>query len=398
MDTTEPPTWGNESIPTLGLLTNTNTDNGQGISVPEFAAYYDDNAYDDADADADAFERRSNQEQSSDNYSNNIHMHMVPRDLTALGNNQFIEHDLKIGETQWWYFPKKDVNGNKSTEQEHLPQQYPNGYDLDQNTGSCLRVTNGSDTGGRSPRVFLSMTTCSKPDVNGTNSSNGNDDDDDGLPQLQVYVSVSGSDKTPGPGSKAQNKAAEDGYFCADVTTDGDVYVGVSAPNTTAYMGSYKYHLAASIDGLFHSVVDDAPNLYFLDADVQAALLVSGNLTNEKSSTDEEYKFWQGHNPPYTMFAHDVNDRAIAGLKNSYCALDQHAQVGKRNNTVNASMTTRGLGNQPKEQFYLTSLNRSTVYDGILAVDGNSTRSGNGIIGGGGKVYKAMNFTTKSGR
>lgn len=84
-------------------------------------------------------------------------------------------------------------------------------------------------------------------------------------------------------------------------------------------------------------------------------------------------------------------------MQKSYCALNQLAQIRKSSNNVEVGMTNRGLGNKPKEQFYITGLNRSSTYYGILAMDGNSTSSGNGIIGGGGRVWQPMNFSTKAG-
>jgi hypothetical protein len=102
-------------------------------------------------------------------------------------------------------------------------------------------------------------------------------------------------------------------------------------------------------------------------------------------------------NPPYTMFAHNINNTALAGLERSFCALDRLSTLGRISNSTEMGMTSRGLGNKPKEQFYITGLNRSSTYNGILAMVGNSTQSGNGIIGGGGSVWKAMNFSTKAG-
>lgn len=38
----------------------------------------------------------------------------VPPGVSSLGNNQFKTSGIKLGETQWWYFPKESVNGKKS--------------------------------------------------------------------------------------------------------------------------------------------------------------------------------------------------------------------------------------------------------------------------------------------
>jgi len=54
------------------------------------------------------------------------------------------------------------------------------------------------------------------------------------------------------------------------------------------------------------------------------------------------------------------------------------------------------LGPYPKQQFYFQGLNRSSSYFGILAMTGNSTASGPGVVGGGGRVWQTMSFTTQS--
>lgn len=314
----------------------------------------------------------------------------VPQAVSSLGNNQFQQSHIKVGETQWWYFPKEDVNGKKSNVTSGLPARIGVGKSAAQDDVP----PNVHGNTKRSATVYLSLTTCSKPAVNTSEAGNPLD-----LPQLEVYISQSESLQKPGPGKDGSAQTvhtAHKGYMGTSLDADGDVFVGVSAPNATGYSGQYSYEIAASIDALFHSVNDEGPFLYFLDADTNAALLVTGNLTQSQPGSDN-YKQWMNITPPYTMFAHNVNDTALSGLERSYCALEQHSHVSKKTHDVGASMTNRGLGNKPKEQFYVTGLNSSSFYYGILARDGNATSSGNGIVGGGGKIWKPMNFTTKSG-
>lgn len=130
---------------------------------------------------------------------------------------------------------------------------------------------------------------------------------------------------------------------------------------------------------------------------MNSALLITNNLT-QSSPGSTNYQQWMNITPPYTIFANNINDSSISGLEKSYCALNQLAQLRQGNQAINTSMTSRGLGNKPKEQFYVTYLNSSSTYYGILGMNGNSTNSGNGVIGGGGKVWRAMNFTTKTGK
>ncbi|EAW12490.1 MID1 family protein [Aspergillus clavatus NRRL 1] len=318
----------------------------------------------------------------------------VPSGVPSLGNNQYKTSDIKLGEIQWWYFPEESVNGKKANSTTGLPERITEGQTSDEAVDSDeLRKRDGG-LAKRAATVYLSLTMCSKPDVNKTSSKAL--DSIPPLPELNLYVSTFESLQKPGPGQdilKQKVYTAEEGYVATTVEASGDVFVGVAVQNSTAYSGFYTYEIAASIDDYFHSVANE-PFLYFVDSDVHAALLTTDNLTFS-SAGSENYQQWMNLTPPFTMFAHNVNDTAISGLQRSYCALDQWAQIGKGDHEVEAGMINRGLGNKPKEQFYITSLNQSSHYQGILAMDGNSTNSGNGIVGGGGKVWKPMSFATK---
>lgn len=296
----------------------------------------------------------------------------APIGVSSLGNNQYQKGDVKLGETQWWYFSTDSLNGRNANK-------------------TSDKQTSGSSK--RSETVFISLTACSKPSLNKAYLDNARD-----LPQLEVYTSLSQSLQKPGPGQDNLNQTrykTEEGYMGTAIEADGDIYIGVAAPNSTEYSGSYSYEIAVSVDALFHTIADGSPLLYSVDSDMHSALFTTGNLT-EAEPGSQIYKNWMNMTPPYTMFANNINDSAITGLHRSYCALDQLAQVGKGNSNIKASMTSRGPGNKPKEQFYVTGLNRSSSYLGILALDGDATNSGNGIIGGGGKVWEPIHFSTKA--
>ena len=179
------------------------------------------------------------------------------------------------------------------------------------------------------------------------------------------------------------------------VQADDDVYIGITAPNATAYSGVYKYQIAASIDTYFHNI-EPGRFLYFVDSDVNSALLTTGNVTEANSDMDNWHQ-WMNTQPPYTMFAYNIDSPAITGLRQSYCALEQNAQVTKSSHNILSEMTSRGLGHKPKEQFFIKGLNESSTYLGVLAMEGNSSASGNKVVGGGGKIWQPMNFTTKAG-
>ncbi|KAE8148229.1 stretch-activated Ca2+-permeable channel component-domain-containing protein [Aspergillus avenaceus] len=296
-------------------------------------------------------------------------VHRSPAGTSALGNNQYQMSDIKLGETQWWYFPKDAVSGNLT------------------NTTAAGQITGNSK---RSRAIYITLTACSKPSTNTADTRVT-----ESLPLLDVYISVSEALQKPGPGQDSSKQTVyqiEDGYMGTTVEAEGNVYIGVATRNSTVYTGSYIYELAGSLDAFFHSVVEDKPFLYFVDSDMHAALFTTGNLT-QAGQESQEYSRFMNMTPPYKMFVNNVNDTSVAGLHRSYCALNQHAQIGIGSGNINASTTSRGPGNQPKEQFYVTGLNQSSSYIGILAMDSDS---GNGVIGGGGKVWKPTNFSTKT--
>ncbi|KAJ5910990.1 uncharacterized protein N7473_000293 [Penicillium subrubescens] len=318
-----------------------------------------------------------------------------PSDAKSLGNNQFQNSMLDIGAIQWFFVTKEVVNGQQATTISTLPASLDS-RSVKGNDDVKLELRKRQQVETLTKRdqttVYLSLTTCRTPTSNSSSTVPGS------FPQLQIYYSTDESLEKPGPGkddSRQTMITAEGGYAIANITTDSDIFIGIVAPNSTTFSGNYEYQIAASIDAPFHSVHDDDSFLYFIDADVSAALLVTNNLTqSEPNSTN--YQEWMKLNPPYTMFAHNINNTALAGLERSFCALDRLSTLGRISNSTEMGMTSRGLGNKPKEQFYITGLNRSSTYNGILAMVGNSTQSGNGIIGGGGSVWKAMNFSTKA--
>lgn len=311
-------------------------------------------------------------------------------DPMAVSNNEFQMLNIELGETQYWVFTKDSVLGTPSATPEGLPANMTSN-----NTATVDEKRH--ELKKRSNTVYISLNTCLKPSLNTSNpqATSGTQ-----LPPLTVYVSTSSSNTNPGPAGDSSLQTAytaDQGFMGTTIeNADDAIYIGVSAPNSTLWSGIYNYEVAASIDAYFHSVDNDT-NLYFIDSDMNSALLITNNLT-QSSEGSTNYQQWMNVTPPYTIFANNINDGSISGLERSYCALNQLAQLRQGNQAINTSMTSRGLGNKPKEQFYVTFLNSSSTYYGILGMDGNSTASGNGVIGGGGKVWRAMNFTTKTGK
>lgn len=248
--------------------------------------------------------------------------------------------------------------------------------------------------------VYISANTCEQPQRLEASKTTMDP------PQLTMFVSTNPKNKSPGPeGDPSTQTVIEfvEGAVMYNTTTSGDVFIGIHAPNVSsiAFVGqTYNFQVAASVDTPFYSYsADSDADLIWVDSDSQGALLITHNLTD---SSDEAVTSQIMRTQPYVMFAQNQADWTISGLKFSYCGLQNYAQIaatknGKFTSMVTTGMTRRGPGNLPKQQFYFSGLNASTGYLGILALNGDEGKAGPGIVGGGGHVFRATNFTTKSG-
>jgi calcium channel MID1 len=270
--------------------------------------------------------------------------------------------------------------------------------DISNEEGTGNPILNSRQTGPKT--LYISLNTCQQPsDPTDTTGVKG------APPQLQLYVSQSSSNTLPGPGKspEAQQQVPIVGGF-ASVTlqASGTVYIGVAAPNTTTFTrGNYLMEIAASIDAPFHSYTDVRSNLHLIDSDMTSALLVTNSLVNFTNGTlfDE----WMNLSPPFSIFAVNTNRTTITGVQNSYCGLKTYADIagvqgGVHSDEVQTSMSNSTGLPYPKQQFHVQGLNGSSSYYGILAMTGNSTNSGAGVVGGGGRVWKSIEFQTQTGR
>jgi len=242
--------------------------------------------------------------------------------------------------------------------------------------------------------VYISANTCQQsPPVARSNTTSS-------APQLRLYVSKSEANQSPGPLADNDSQFEvefTEGAVMFNLTVSGDVYIGIHAPNSTVFNGAYNFELSASTNAYFFTYNEtEEADLIWVDSDAQGALLITHNLT-ESSDPALEQKIMNSQ--PYVMFAQNKDDRSIDGLKYSYCGLQKHAQIaatknGQFSSMVSTGMTKRGPGNLPKQQFFFSGLNSSASYLGILARDGSE----NGLAGGGGHVFRATSFSTKSGK
>ncbi|SMR46463.1 unnamed protein product [Zymoseptoria tritici ST99CH_1E4] len=330
---------------------------------------------------------------------------------TIRGNNIATRYDLSAGNTTLLEFPNRFLIGNHTESGKGLPGTLdrrttgpikPKHAELKKRSAEGLEARQDTES---DRTIFISANVCMQPTWNGTGTQSA------APPQLTLYVANSADSTSIGPGVSNQTQAIypfDSGFVNASVpNATGTWNMAVSAPALPdGFVGSWTYTLAASIDDYFYSVNTTGPFLHLVDTDYDSALLVTDNLTSADSS-DSVYQQWMNLTAPFIIFASDANLTGLWGMENSFCGLETFA---KGNNQIQASQTdlqgngthvqmgmiTRGLGNKPKEQFYVTNLNSSSEYRAFLAIEGNSTASGDGVVGGGGKVWQPVPFSTKS--
>jgi calcium channel MID1 len=255
--------------------------------------------------------------------------------------------------------------------------------------GRVLKRQNGNDT---AQLVYISVNTCLQPSSNESTAV---------IPQLTLYVSTSAQNTKPGPGvpdSQAYNLI--EGYVEAKVNATGNVYIGVSAPNVTSSSGQWNYFIAASIDASYYYYNDTTPFIWTIDTDSSSALIATFNLTSENATNDTMAlrQQWMQTAAPFSLFVYNQSTPVVEGIRNSYCGLQKLDSGGIQ---IEGNMTERGIGSNPKQQFYISGLQSGQKYTGVLAYNGvnktSTSDSGAGVVGGGGQLWKAMDFTTKTG-
>ncbi len=329
---------------------------------------------------------------------------------TIGGNNNANIDNIQPGDTTVWLFPQSQLMGRHAEVGLGLPSDPEEDDDAvlehvdlrKRDSDTDLPESHGLGTrqSQNARRIFVSINTCVQPSYVGSGVQSA------APPQLTLYVATSSDNTNPGPDgdpSKQEAVRLDQGFANFSTIAQGNWHMSVHAPDLpSAFTNVWNYELAVSIDQYYHSLGTNGSNLFLIDSDSTAALLVTDNLTQANAGS-ELYQEWLSLAPPYIVFASNVNHTATMGIEKSYCGLSKNSQiVGNQadstgdSTNVQMEMITRGLGNKPKEQFYVTFLNGSSNYHAILAQPGNSTNVGNGIVGGGGKVWHEMSFRTKS--
>jgi calcium channel MID1 len=332
-----------------------------------------------------------------------------PDQVAISGNNEPNQLNIEAEQTSRWSYSERLLHGPYGEKGVGLPTplflveevqaiEHDELRRRDEEDGGSLDIMEKRQNS--EPRnIYVSMNTCLQPTYNGTGLQT------DAPPQLTLYVATSANNKSPGPESSGEQSIVplDQGFAHINITASTNVFMAVHAPQLpTDFTGVWNYELAVSIDDYYHRAQNTTPFLYLVDTDTTAALMVTDNLT-QADAHEDEYKDWMSADNPFMVFVSNTNYTKDLGLEKSFCGLKNNAQSQSRSSDPNGTithvamdMTYRGLGNKPKQQFYVSALNSSSGYNGRLAMDGNSTASGKGVIGGGGTVWPSMNWVTKS--
>ena len=334
----------------------------------------------------------------------------APATSTTGGNDVANNQNIEPGQTTLWKYPKEQLQSRHADRGRGLPNNIRDvsdvaerhlelrkrDADVEEDSSSHLEIR--QEGGGRN--IYISINTCLQPNYVGSGVHSAPP------PQLTLYVATEASNNNPGPNSNRDTQRGivlDEGFASTSIHARGDWYMSVHAPPLpNNFTGVWKYELAVSIDDYFHSADLNSPNLFLVDSDSTAALLVTNNLTQANVS-QPSYNAWLDLTAPYILFASNANDTRTMGISNSFCGLNKNSLIiGQQDDpsgsttNVQMEMITRGLGNKPKEQFYVTNLNSSSAYHAVLARVGNSSSAGDGVVGGGGKVWQTATFSTKS--
>jgi calcium channel MID1 len=262
------------------------------------------------------------------------HPHLVERQSNVsvlLADNSVVGMDINPASTDFWTFPFNSSNPGNGT-------------------------------------VYITVSTCTQPfpnvQLNATEVyANGTP------PALQLYVSTDPSNTRPGPGqddSRQTTQTFTNGFVNITLNSvTSDVYITVLSHNISAdWQGSWSYQLGTSTQGL-HALaqlttepqqsVIAGENLWVIDTSQADALITTGNLS---TSTQQ----------PFDIYAVPADsDHVFSTLSNSFCAFRSNPSLLTTAN-ANISMTTRGAGGLPKQQFFLQGLSPNSTYNVYLTL------------------------------
>ena len=220
-------------------------------------------------------------------------------------------------------------------------------------------------------------------------------------PQLKLFISLTDPQPSNGLDNGAIVPPVEAGFATYSNPTSDSVYIDVQALDAEGYSGSYSYELTGSIDAPY-AAVESTPALFLLDSDSNGAMLISTDLTDPDFNNTSKEGSWSNLGPRFTIAVVNQNDTQMAGLMQSYCAFRNNTNIVGDFAQSNSSTVEKGLISTsgeapPKQQFYVSNLNRSSAYYAVMGIPSNYSTAGSGQPGGGGTIWPAKSFNTQSG-
>ncbi|KAI5924316.1 stretch-activated Ca2+-permeable channel component-domain-containing protein [Camillea tinctor] len=310
-----------------------------------------------------------------------------------LNNDEPVRSNILPGDTVTYVFEQASVSSRSTQDPSgSLELRNLNESDDDEPVADGERVRRATST----TTLYISANTCDQP---GRISPDQTTMDP---PQLTLYVSTTSDNTSPGPGQSDDVQkflVFDEGAVMFNTTLDRDVYLSISAPEVSSqYFSSgsqYNFQVAVSTDEYYHaydSVTDS--NLIWVDSDASSTLLRTRNLTSTPQEAMET--------TPYVMFAQDRNSVAVNGIRNSYCGLSSWAQIrllADGSGPISMGMKRSSSDKLMRQEFYVSGLNASSQYTGILALaPTNSTSARKRAVGstaGKAVVFKETAFDTK---
>lgn len=181
----------------------------------------------------------------------------------------------------------------------------------------------------------------------------------------------------------------KNGYFqaLADVPAshgnNSILYIAVRAPESTNRTATWSYEIGVSQNDLVFQW-DDRPFTTVIDTDAELALIITNNLTAPGTTNISHYNASLSN---YQLLIYSWEDRDLfKNMNSSWCAI-RNGPALKTTNNFNSSYVSRGGGIH--QQFYVSGLNASTRYIGILLSDFNGAHFG-------GAAYQKFEFETMS--
>ncbi|KAL8655387.1 MAG: hypothetical protein Q9226_003067 [Calogaya cf. arnoldii] len=307
----------------------------------------------------------------------------APEAVTTLANNAPQPMNIEPGDIQYWTFPKSSLQAAYGKPAFDLPLNLSATTNTTCLENDLIQLAKKQNTTATTRNLWLSISVCDQP----TSAAAATP------PQLEVYLSRSSDNQQPDKERHNQTITVEGGYGYVNLwSVSDDIWVAVRAPQApNGFEGVYNYELAASIDALYTTYFNGDPKfndtqITAWDTDSNSSILSTGDITNSLSNTSV-FTRWMNMTPPFKVYVHDHADLSFQSLNRSICGLRNHAKVKESDNSMVK------IGGQPKQLFYVNKLNRSTSYYAVMTLERGA---GNTTAGGGGAVWKATSFTTKS--